>query len=163
MWRPSTWLVNGTGETTVLNLDAFQQAYERWGDRIDFIGVIWNEPIAVFETEEIQPDEIVNLGREVINEHGYTFPNVVGRVDLPQVPEPWSPMWLLTNPDGQVTGGFFAYGHMRDAVTALDSLPVDHLLSRLVIPIDDLADTLNEQYLWAPEYEGGPPREEPLP
>lgn len=163
VWRPSRWLVGGTDETTVLNLDAFQQAYERWGDQIDFVGVIWNEPIVVFDTEEIQPAEIVNLGREVISEHGYTFPNVIGRGALPQVPEPWTPMWLLSNADGRVTGGFFAYGHMRDADTALDSLPVDHLLSRMVIPIDDLADTLNEQYLWAPEYEGGPPREEPLP
>jgi hypothetical protein len=33
----------------------------------------------------------------------------------------------------------------------------------LVLPIDDLADTLDEQYLWAPENEGGEPRDEPLP
>jgi len=76
---------------------------------------------------------------------------------------PGLPMWLLTNADGRVTGGFFAHGAVRVADTALDSLPVDHLLSRLLIPIDDLADTLNERYLWAPENEGGEPREEPLP
>jgi len=163
VWRPAPWIVDGRDQTTLMNLDAFQQAYERWGDQIDFIGIIWNEPILVFETEEIEPDEIVHLGRQIVSEHGYTFPNVIGRVDLPQVPEPWSPMWLLTSPDGRVTGGFFAYGRIREADTALDSMPVDHLLSRLVIPIDDLADTLNEQYLCAPDNEGDPPREEPLP
>jgi hypothetical protein len=163
VWRPSPLLVNGTEETSIVNLDAFQQAYERWGHQIDFIGVIWNEPIVEFETEEIQPGEIVNLGRQVVDKNGYTFPNVIGRVDLPQIPEPRSEMWLLTNADGRVTGGFFAHGAIRDADTALDSLPVDHLLSRLVIPIDNLADTLNERYLWAPENFGDEPGKEPLP
>jgi hypothetical protein len=164
IWRPGPWDVDGRDQTTHLNLDAFQQAYERWGDKIGFIGVIWNEPIVEFETEEIEPAEILNFGRQVVDKNGYTFPNVIGRVNLPQVPEPWSPMWLLTGVDGRVTGGFFAHGDIRgDADTALDLLPVDHLISRLVIPINDLADTLNEQYLWAPENEGGEPREEPLP
>jgi hypothetical protein len=142
VWRPSPWLVAGTEETTITNLDAFQQAYERWGDQIDFVGVIWNEPIEGLETtEDIEPAEIVNLGRQVITEHGYTFPNVIGRFDLPQVPEWGSAMWLLTSADGRLTGGFFAHGAIREADTALDSLPVDHLISRLVIPIDDGADT----------------------
>jgi hypothetical protein len=163
VWRPSTWLVAGPEVTTVLNLDAFQQAYERWGDQIDFVGVIWNEPWeAAAAPDEHSPTDIVDYGRLVVSEHGYTFPNVIGRIDLPQVLE-WAPMWLLTDADGRVTGGFFAHGAIRDADTALDSLPVDHLLSRLVIPIDDLVETLNEQYLWAPENEGGEPREEPLP
>jgi hypothetical protein len=163
VWRPSPWLVNGTEEPSILNLDAFQQAYERWGDQIDFIGVIWNEPIVEFETEEFEPAEILSFGRQVVDKNGYTFPNVIGRADLPQIPEPWSEMWLLTNADGRVTGGFFAHGAIRDADTALDSLPVDHLLSRLVIPIDNLADTLNKRYLWAPENLGDEPGKEPLP
>jgi hypothetical protein len=163
VWRPSPWLVNVTNETSISNLDAFQQAYERWGDQIDFIGVIWNEPIVEFETEEFEPAEILSFGRQVVDKNGYTFPNVIGRVDLPQNGEPWSEMWLLTGADGRVTGGFFAHGTIRDADTALDSLPVDHLLSRLVIPIDNLADTLNERYLWAPENFGDEPGKEPLP
>jgi hypothetical protein len=163
VWRPSTWLVAGPETTTVLNLDAFQQAYERWGDQIDFIGVIWNERWDIAAApDEHSPTDIVDYGRLVVKEHGYTFPNVIGRIDLPQVPE-WAPMWLLTGPDGRVTGGFFAHGAIRDADTALDSIPVDHLISRLVIPIDDLVDTLNEQYLWAPETFGDEPGKEPLP
>jgi hypothetical protein len=163
VWRPSPGLVIGTEETTVLNLDAFQQAYERWGDKIGFIGVIWNEPIVEWETEKVDPAEILNFGRQVVDKNGYTFPNVIGRVDLPQVLEPWAPMWLLIGPDGRVTGGFFAHGAVRDADTALDSIPVDHLISRLVIPIDDLVDTLNERYLWTPETFGDEPRKEPSP
>jgi len=164
VWRPSTWLVAGTEMTsTVLNLDAFQQAYERWGDQIDFIGVIWNGPCPNCDKpDEHSPTDIVDYGRLVVKEHGYTFPNVIGRVDLPKVPE-WAPMWILTNADGRVTGFFFAHGAIRDADTELDSLPVDHLLSRLVIPIDNLVETLNEQYLWEPGNVGDPPREEPLP
>ena len=163
IWRPGPWDVDGRNQTTHLNLDAFQQAYERWGDKIGFIGVIWNEPIVEWETEEFEPAEILNFGRQVVDKNGYTFPNVIGRVNLPQVPEPWSPMWLLTGADGRVTGGFFAHGAVRVAETALDSLPVDHLLSRLVIPIDNLADTLNERYLWTPENFGDVPGKEPLP
>ena len=163
IWRPGPWDVDGRNQTTHLNLDAFQQAYERWGDKIGFIGVIWNEPIVEWETEEFEPAEILNFGRQVVDKNGYTFPNVIGRVNLPQVPEPWSPMWLLTGADGRVTGGFFAHGAVRVAETALDSLPVDHLLTRLVIPIDELSDTLNERYLWTPEKFGDVPGKEPLP
>jgi hypothetical protein len=163
IWRPGPWDVDARDESTSLNLDAFQQAYERWGDKIGFIGVIWNEPIVEWETEKVDPAEILNFGRQVVDKNGYTFPNVIGRVDLPQVLEPWAPMWLLIGPDGRVTGGFFAHGAVRDADTALDSIPVDHLISRLVIPIDDLVDTLNERYLWTPETFGDEPRKEPSP
>lgn len=153
VWRPSPWLVAGTEETTDLNLDAFQLAYDRWGDQIDFIGVIWNEPVKpvdAIEGVDIDADEILALGRQVVTDRGYTFPNVVGRADLPQVPELWQPMWLLADADGRLTGGFFAHGAVRQADTSLDSLPVDHLLSRLIIPIDDLADILDERFLWTP-------------
>jgi hypothetical protein len=99
---------------------------------------------------DIDAHEILALGRQVVADRGYTFPNVVGRGDLPQAPELWQPMWLLTDADGRLTGGFFAHGAVRQADTSLDSLPVDHLLSRLVIPIDDLADILDERFLWTP-------------
>jgi len=145
------------------SLGGFGQRIRSVDDRCDLIGVIWNEPWdRAAAPDEHSPTDIVDYGRLVVKEHGYTVPNVIGRVDLPEVLE-WAPMWLLTDADGRVTGGFFAHSAIRDVDTALDSLPVDHLISRLVIPIDDLADTLNEEYLWVPENEGGEPREEPLP
>lgn len=69
----------------------------------------------------------------------------------------------LLDGDTVAPESIIAHGAIRQADTALDSQPIDHLLSRLVIPIDDLANTLNEQYLWAPDNEGDPPREEPRP
>ena len=91
------------------SLGGFGQRIRSVDDRCDLIGVIWNEPWdRAAAPDEHSPTDIVDYGRLVVKEHGYTVPNVIGRVDLPEVLE-WAPMWLLTDADGRVTGGFFAH------------------------------------------------------